>query len=118
AGSLNGLLDGVPRAKLALILGGGAKTFPRHSIPIAEKMEAAGISANEIWNSPRLERNSSGTWTSPRLERNASGAWTSEISDKEYNVRHNSANEVRTGKRIESISPRFQHHFPPGLPMA
>jgi hypothetical protein len=117
-GTLNGALDWLPPAKLALILGVGAKTFPRHKVPNAEKMEAAGISANEIWNSPRLERNSSGTWTSPRLERNASGAWTSEISDKEYHVRHNSAKAVKTGERIESVAPLFEHHVHPGLQMA
>jgi hypothetical protein len=117
-GTLNAALDWLPAAKLALILGVGAKTFPRSSIPSAEKMEAAGISANEIWNSPRLERNSPGTWTSPRLERNASGAWTSEISDKEYQVRHNSAKAVRTGERIESAAPLFEHHVHPGLQMA
>jgi len=117
-GTLNAALDWLPSAKLALILGVGAKTFPRHKVPSAEKMEAAGISANEIWNSPRLERNSSGTWTSPRLERNASDAWTSEISDKEYHVRHNSAKAVRTGERIESVAPLFEHHVHPGLEMA
>lgn len=117
-GTLNAALDWLPPAKLALILGVGAKTFPRHKVPNAEKMEAAGISANEIWNSPRLERNSSGTSTSPRLERNASGAWTSEISDKEYHVRHNSANAVRTGERLESVAPLFEHHVHPGLQMA
>jgi hypothetical protein len=117
-GTLNGVLDWLPPAKLALILGVGAKTFPRHKVPTAEKMEAAGISSNEIWNSPRLERNAAGTWTSPRLERNASGAWTSEISDKEYHVRHNAAKAVRTGERIESLAPLFEHHVHPGLQKA
>ena len=104
-GTLNGALDWLPPAKLALILGVGAKTFPRHKVPSAEKMEAAGISANEIWNSPPLERN-------------ASGAWTSEISDKEYHVGYNSAQAVRTGERIESVAPLFEHHVHPGLQMA
>jgi hypothetical protein len=117
-GTLNAALDWFPAAKLALILGVGAKTFPRHSMPIAEKMEAAGISANEIWNSPRVERNASGTWTSPRLERNATNAWTSEISDKSYHVRHNSAKAVTTGERIESVAPLFEHHVHPGLQRA
>jgi hypothetical protein len=104
-GTLNAALDWLPPAKLALILGVGAKTFPRHKVPSAEKMEAAGISANEIWNSPRLERN-------------ASGAWTSEISDKEYHVRHNSTKAVRTGERIESVAPLFEQHVHPGLQKA
>lgn len=104
-GTLNAALDWLPPAKLALILGVGAKTFPRHKVPSTEKMEAAGISANEIWNSPRLERN-------------ASGAWTSEISDKEYHVRHNSTKAVRTGERIESVAPLFEQHVHPGLQKA
>jgi hypothetical protein len=106
-GTVNAALDWLPSAKLGLILGVGAKTFPRHKVPGAEKMEAAGEPAKQIWDSP-----------SPRLERNASGTWTSEISDSEYRVRHNTAKAVRTGERIESVAPLFEHHVHPGLQKA
>jgi hypothetical protein len=99
-GTLNGVLDWLPPAKLAIIAGMTAKTFPWGKLPTAMKMEAASKSAEEIWRATGLERA-------------ADGRWTFEIPDKGYQVRPN------VGDRIESKSvtsaPLYEHHAHPGM---
>ena len=75
-GTLNAALDWLPSAKLALIAGTMAKTFPWKKLPTAKEMEGAGRSADDIWRSTGLERD-------------AAGNWTFEIPDKGYHVRQN-----------------------------
>jgi len=48
-GTVNAALDWLPPAKLAIIGGTMARTFPWNKLPTAMKMEAAGKSADEIW---------------------------------------------------------------------
>jgi Large polyvalent protein associated domain 23 len=75
-GTLNAALDWLPPAKLAIIAGTMAKTFPWGTLSTAMKMEAAGKSAEEIWRATGLERA-------------ADGRWTFEIPDKGYQVNPN-----------------------------
>jgi Large polyvalent protein associated domain 23 len=97
-GTLNAALDWVPPAKLAIIAGMTAKTFPWGKLPTAMKMEAAGKSAEEIW-------------LATGLERAADGRWTFEIPDKGYQVNPN------VGKRVETVrvAPLYEHHAHPGM---
>jgi len=95
-GTLNAALDWLPPAKLALIGGTMAKTFPWKKLPTAMEMEAAGRSADDIWRSTGLERD-------------AAGNWTFEISDKGYYVRPNSD----TSKA--SVAPLYEQYVHPGM---
>jgi conjugative element/phage-associated large polyvalent protein len=74
-GTANAALDWLPGGKLATaILGGmGAKTFPWARLGLAERMEKAGRSVDEIWQATGLGRD-------------AVGHWRFEISDKGYRV--------------------------------
>jgi hypothetical protein len=103
-GTVNAVLDWLPSAKLALIAGPMAKTFPKRHVPVAEEMEEAGRSAAQIWQLPGLERNAPGTWTF-------------EIPDKGYHVRADWGHQLRqkTDPIRESIAPLFEHHVHPGL---
>ncbi len=74
AGTASGTLEFVPPAKyLSLLIGPLARFFPHERVPLAEMMERAQISPDEIWQATRLERD-------------AAGHWRSEISDKGYRV--------------------------------
>jgi hypothetical protein len=99
-GTLNAALDWLSAAKLALIGGTMARTFPWSQLPTAMKMEAAGKSADEIWRATGLERA-------------ADERWTFEIPDKGYQVNPNA------GKRIGSeslmVTPLYEHHAHPGM---
>jgi hypothetical protein len=99
-GTLNAALDWLPPAKLAIIAGTMAKTFPWGKLSTAMKMEAAGKSAEEIWRATGLERA-------------ADGRWTFEIPDKGYQVNPN------VGERAESktvrVAPLYEHHVHPGM---
>jgi len=62
-GTANVALDWFPPAKLLAILGGGlATTFPRKMLPKAFDMEAAGRSADQIWQATGLARSPEGRW--------------------------------------------------------
>jgi hypothetical protein len=95
-GTVNAALDWLPSAKLALIGGTMAKTFPWKKLPTAMEMEAAGRSADDIWRSTGLERD-------------AAGNWTFEISDKGYYVRPN----PDTSK--VSVAPLYEQYVHPGM---
>lgn len=75
-GTVNAALDWLPPAKLAIIGGTMAKTFPWDRLPTAMGMEAAGKSVDEIWRAAGLARA-------------ADDRWTFDISDKGYQVRPN-----------------------------
>jgi hypothetical protein len=57
-GTLNAALDWLPPAKLAIIAGTMAKTFPWNRLPTAMKMEAANrqrrFGARQAWRGPRM----------------------------------------------------------------
>lgn len=91
-GTANAALDWLPPAKLAIIGGTMAKTFPWERLPIAMKMEAAGRSADEIWPATGLGRA-------------ADDRWIFEISDKGYQVR------PYVGERAAL----YKHHAHPGM---
>jgi Large polyvalent protein associated domain 23 len=95
-GTLNAALDWLPPAKLALIGGTMAKTFPWKKLPTAMEMEAAGRSADDIWRSTGLERD-------------AAGNWTFEIPDKGYYVGLNSQ------KPEVHVAPLYEHYVHPGM---
>jgi Large polyvalent protein associated domain 23 len=99
-GTFNAALDWLPPAKLALIGGTMAKTFPWNKLPTALKMEAAGKSAEEIWRTTGLERA-------------ADGRWTFEIPDKGYQVNPNVGE--RTGPKSITVAPLYEHHVHPGM---
>ena len=48
-GTVNAALDWLPPAKLAILGGMMARTFPWERLPTALEMEAAGKSAQKIW---------------------------------------------------------------------
>jgi len=99
-GTLNAALDWLPPAKLALIGGTMARTFPWNKLPTAMKMEAAGKSAEEIW-------------LATGLERAADGRWTFEIPDKGYRINPNVGE--RTGPKSVTVAPLYEHHVHPGM---
>jgi Large polyvalent protein associated domain 23 len=99
-GTLNAALDWLPPAKLAIIAGTMAKTFPWNRLPTAMKMEAAGKSAEEIWRATGLERA-------------ADGRWTFEIPDKGYRINPNVGE--RTAPKSVTVAPLYEHHVHPGM---
>jgi hypothetical protein len=99
-GTLNAALDWLPPAKLAIIGGTMARTFPWSQLPIAMKMEAAGKSADEIWRATGLERA-------------ADERWTFEIPDKGYQVNPNVGKRI--GPRSLTVAPLYEHHAHPGM---
>jgi hypothetical protein len=99
-GALNAALDWLPPAKLAIIAGTMAKTFPWGKLSTAMKMEAAGKSGEEIWRATGLERA-------------ADGRWTFEIPDKGYRINPNVGE--RTGPKSVTVAPLYEHHVHPGM---
>jgi Large polyvalent protein associated domain 23 len=99
-GTVNAALDWLPPAKLAVIGGTMAKTFPWSKLPAAMKMEAAGKSADEIWRATGLERA-------------ADGRWTFEIPDKGYQVNPNVGERI--GSQSLTVAPLYEHHAHPGM---
>ncbi len=99
-GTVNAALDWLPPAKLALIGGTMARTFPWNKLPTAMKMEAAGKSADEIWRVTGLERA-------------ADGRWTFEIPDKGYQVNPNVGERI--GSESVTVAPLYEHHAHPGM---
>jgi hypothetical protein len=99
-GAVNAALDWLPPAKLAIIGGTMAKTFPWNKLPTAMEMEAAGKSADEIWRATGLERA-------------ADQRWTFEIPDKGYEV-HPNAGQPTISKPL-THAPLYEHHAHPGM---
>jgi hypothetical protein len=98
-GTANAALDWFPPAKLLAILGGGlATTFPRHMLPKAFDMEAAGRSADEIWQATGLGRS-------------ADGRWLFDISDKGFRVDPSAGKLVTWPYRV---APLYQQIIHPG----
>ena len=95
-GAVNAALDWLPPAKLAIIGGTMAKTFPWHKLSTALEMEAAGKSADEIWRATGLGRD-------------AAGNWIYEISDRGYYVRTNA------DKPTVSVAPLYEDYVHPGM---
>jgi hypothetical protein len=95
-GTLNAALDWLPPAKLAILGGIMAKTFPWKKLPTAMEMETARKAADEIWRATGLERN-------------AAGDWTFEIPDKGYYVGLNSQ------KPGVQVAPLYEHYVHPGM---
>lgn len=99
-GTVNAALDWLPPAKLAIIGGTMARTFPWNKLPTAMKMEAAGKSADEIWRATDLERA-------------ADERWTFEIPDKGYQVNPNAGERI--GTQSLTVAPLYEHHAHPGM---
>jgi hypothetical protein len=99
-GTLNAALDWVPPAKLAIVGGTMAATFPWRRLPTAIGMETAGRSADEIWRAAELERA-------------ADRRWTFEIPDTGYRVRPNAGE--RTMWKPLTVAPLYEHHDHPGM---
>jgi hypothetical protein len=99
-GTVNAALDWLPPAKLAIIGGTMARTFPWNKLPTAMKMEAAGRSADEIWRATGLERA-------------VDERWTFEIPDKGYQVNPNAGE--RMGTQSLTVAPLYEHHTHPGM---
>jgi hypothetical protein len=99
-GTVNAALDWLPPAKLALIGGTMARTFPWSQLPTAMKMEAAGKSADEIWRATGLERA-------------ADERWTFEIPDTGYQVNPNAGKRI--GSESLTVAPLYEHHVHPGV---
>jgi hypothetical protein len=95
--------------KLAILGGGLAKWFPRSRVALAEEMEAAGRSANEIWQRTGLGRS-------------ADNRWIFEIPDTGYRV-NPKAGKLTTSvpfpepgyDREFHVAPLFDHFNHPGL---
>jgi hypothetical protein len=98
--TLNAALDWLPPAKLAIIGGTMARTFPWNKLPTAMKMEAAGKSADEIWRSTNLARA-------------ADQRWTFRIPDTGYQVHPNAGVQLRRGSFRDA--PLYEHHAHPGM---
>jgi hypothetical protein len=100
-GTANAALDWLPGGKLATaILGGmGAKTFPWARLGLAERMEKAGRSVDEIWQATGLGRD-------------AVGQWRFEISDKGYRVNPKAGILDSDGYRA---APLYEQQIYPGL---
>jgi len=99
-GTVNAALDWLPPAKLAIIGGTMARTFPWNKLPTAMKMEAAGKSADEIWRVTGLERA-------------ADERWTFEIPDKGYQVNPNVGKQ--TASKPFTVAPLYEHHVHLGM---
>jgi conjugative element/phage-associated large polyvalent protein len=96
-------LDWLPFGKQLAILGGmGAKTFPWMKLKIAEAMEKAGKSVNEIWRETGLERG-------------ADSLWRFEISDRGYRVKPYLGVLDNEGFRV---APLYEHQVHPGMQAA
>src|SRR5262249_18762992 len=103
-GTVNAGLDWLPGGKVATaILGGmGARTFPWKRLPVAEGMERAGRSVDEIWRATGLERG-------------ADGQWRFEISDKDYKVNPKAGILDKEGYRVAPLYAQQKH---PGMQAA
>jgi hypothetical protein len=99
-GTVNAALDWLPPAKLAIIGGTMARTFPWNKLSTAMKMEAAGKSADDIWRATGLERA-------------ADERWTFEIPDKGYQVNPNAGERMGPGSL--TVAPLYEHHAHPGM---
>jgi len=103
AGVVNTGLDWLPAGKQLAILGGiSAKTFPWAKLKIAEAMEKAGKSVDEIWRATGLERG-------------ADKFWRFEISDRGYRVKPNVGVLDNEGFRV---APLYEQQVHPGLQAA
>jgi Large polyvalent protein associated domain 23 len=103
AGVANLGLDWLPLGKQLAILGGmAAKTFPWAKLKIAEAMEKAGKSVDEIWRATGLERG-------------ADNFWRFEISDRGYRVKPYVGVLDNEGFRV---APLYEHQVHPGLQAA
>src|SRR5215831_10303599 len=103
AGVVNTGLDWLPAGKQLAILGGiTAKTFPWAKLKIAEAMEKAGKSIDEIWRATGLERG-------------ADNFWRFEISDRGYRVKPNVGVLDNEGFRV---APLYEQQVHPGLQAA
>ena len=98
----NAALDWFPPLKYALFGGMSARTFPRQKLPIAEAMERAGNSVDDIWRATGLERD-------------AARNWRFEISDAPYRVNPNAGILNKDGIRV---APLFRQQIHPDLQMA
>jgi len=103
AGVVNTALDWLPAGKQLAILGGvTAKTFPWAKLKIAEAMEKAGKSVDEIWRATGLERG-------------ADNFWRFEISDRGYRVKPNVGVLDNEGFRV---APLYEQQVHPGMQAA
>jgi hypothetical protein len=103
AGVANVALDWLPLGKQLAILGGiAAKTFPWTKLKIAEDMEKAGKSVDEIWRATGLARG-------------ADSFWRFEISDRGYRVKPNVGVVDKEGFRV---APLYEHQVHPGMQAA
>jgi hypothetical protein len=103
AGVVNTGLDWLPAGKQLAILGGvTAKTFPWAKLKIAEAMEKAGKSIDEIWRATGLERG-------------ADNFWRFEISDRGYRVKPNVGVLDNEGFRV---APLYEQQVHPGMQAA
>jgi hypothetical protein len=103
AGVTNLGLDWLPAGKQLAILGGiAAKTFPWAKLKIAEAMEKAGKSVDEIWRATGLERG-------------ADNRWRFEISDRGYRVKPNVGVLDNEGFRV---APLYEQQVHPGMQAA
>jgi Large polyvalent protein associated domain 23 len=103
AGVVNTGLDWLPGGKQLAILGGmTAKTFPWAKLKIAEAMEKAGKSVDEIWRATGLERG-------------ADNFWRFEISDRGYRVKPNVGILDSEGFRV---APLYEQQVHPGMQAA
>lgn len=102
-GTANLALDWLPMEKPLAILGGmAAKTFPWAKLKIAEAMEKAGKSTDEIWRATGLERG-------------ADNRWRFEISDRGYRVKPNIGVLDAHGYRV---APLYEQQVHPGMQAA
>lgn len=103
AGVVDAGLDWLPAGKQLAILGGvTAKTFPWAKLKIAEAMEKAGKSVDEIW-------------LATGLERGADNFWRFEISDRGYRVKPNVGVLDNEGFRV---APLYEQQVHPGMQAA
>lgn len=103
AGVTNLGLDWLPFGKQLAIFGGmGAKTFPWAKLKIAEAMEKAGKSVNEIWRETGLARG-------------VDSFWRYEISDRGYRVKPYRGVLDNEGYRV---APLYEHQVHPGMQAA
>jgi hypothetical protein len=97
AGVTNLGLEWLPAGKQLAILGGiAAKTFPWAKLKIAEAMEKAGKSVDEIWRATGLERG-------------ADNRWRFEISDRGYRVKPNVGVLDNEGFRVAPLYEQQVH---------
>jgi len=103
-GTANAALDWVPGGKVlaTLLAGMRARTFPWARLPIAEAMERAGRSADEIWRETGLERG-------------AKGNWRFEIPDRGFRFNPTAGKTADDGFRV---APLFEHYPHPGAQLA